>query len=151
MKKADILVIALVLLLSIGFYVIYFSNNLITHDSLGVEVYYKNLLVYEQELKDDIEATVSIETKSGILIVKIDLDGDGEFEKIDEYTNVETDSREIYNVVHIEYGHIHMEEANCDNKLCLNMRIGKTLSTPIFCTNNVLVKLVTNDYKIITG
>ena len=43
-----------------------------------------------------------------------------------------------------------MEEANCDNKLCLNMRIGKTLST-IFCTNNVLVKLVTNDYKIITG
>ena len=37
MKKADILVIALVLLLSIGFYVIYFSNNLITHDSLGVK------------------------------------------------------------------------------------------------------------------
>lgn len=151
MKKADFFVISLVLLLSIGFYVIYFSNNLLLYDSYGVEIYYNNVLVYEQELKDDVETIVSLETKSGVLIVKVDNDADGSFDNTKTFNNIVTNPNDIKNIVHIEYGNIHMEDANCQNKLCLNMRIGLTIATPIFCTNDVLVKLVTNDYKIITG
>lgn len=151
MKKADFLVITLVLLLSISFYVIYYSNNLLLYDSYGVEIYYNNVLVYEQELKDDVETIISLETNSGVLVLKIDNDADGTFDKTKTFDNIAINSKDIKNIVHIEYGNIHMEEANCENKLCLNMRIGLTLATPIFCTNDVLVKLVTNDYKIITG
>lgn len=150
MKKADILVVALVLLLSVGFYVIYFSNNLIVDDdsSYGVEIYYKRTMVYNVELTEDIDVRVNIETKDNLLYIQIDIDGDGEYEIIQKPINTD-DDHVIHNIVKVEHGHVHMEDANCKNKLCLNMRIGKTLSTPIFCTNDVLVKLVTNEYRII--
>ena len=152
MKKADILVIALILILSVGFYAIYFSNNLIINDdsTYKIEIYYKNELIYNVELTEDINERVNIITKNNELFVNIDSDGDGNYDDI-LGPNTVNDNREILNTVKIEYGHVHMEDANCANKLCLNMKIGRTLSTPIFCTNDILVKLVTEEYNIITG
>lgn len=152
MKKADILVIALILILSVGFYAIYFSNNLIINDdsTYKIEIYYKNELIYNVELTEDINERVNIITKNNELFVNIDSDGDGKYDDV-LGPNTVNDNREILNTVKIEYGHVHMEDANCANKLCLNMKIGRTLSTPIFCTNDILVKLVTEEYNIITG
>lgn len=152
MKKADILVIALVLILSVGFYAIYFSNNLIINDDsiYKIEIYYKNELIYNVELTEEINERVNIITKNNELFVNIDSDGDGKYDDV-LGPNTVNDNREILNTVKIEYGHVHMEDANCANKLCLNMKIGRTLSTPIFCTNDILVKLVTEEYNIITG
>jgi len=151
MKKADFLVITIILLISIGFYAIYFSNNLISSDSYGIEIYYNNQKVFEEALEETTKVTVCLDVEDVVLYVKVDRNNDGIYESTKEYLNLVSTPTHTHNVVHIEYGNIHMVEANCENKLCLNMRIGKTLATPIFCTNNVLIKLVTNDYKIITG
>lgn len=152
MKKADILVIALVLLLSVGFYVVYFSNNLIVDDESAyyVEIYYKNDRVYRVVLDENTDQRIKLTTKNNLLYVEIDNNGDGTFDNSLKPIDT-TSNREILNVVSIEYDHIHMEDANCDNKLCMNMKIGKTLSTPIFCTNEVLVKLISDEYWVITG
>lgn len=153
MKKADILVIILVLFLSIGFYVIYFSNNLLdSDDEYVIEIYYKQSSepVYSIKLEEDTNVKVKLTTKDGFLFVEVCDNNAGEYKLYkDPIKTVET--REILNIVSIEYNHIHMQDANCENKLCMNMKISKTISTPIFCTNGVLVKLVSEDFRIITG
>lgn len=152
MKKADILVIALVLLLSVGFYVVYFSNNLIVDDESAyyVEIYYRNNRVYRVILDENTNERIKLTTKDNFLYVEIDSNSDNTYDNSLKPIAT-TSNNEILNIVSIEYDHIHMEDANCENKLCMNMRIGKTLSTPIFCTNDILVKLISDEYWVITG
>ena len=152
MKKADIFVFALVLLLSVGFYVVYFSNNLIVDDESAyyVEIYYKNEQVYRVLLDENIDQRIKLTTKDNFLYIEIDSDSNNTYDKSLKPIAT-TSNHEILNIVSIEYDHIHMEDANCENKLCMNMRIGKTLSTPIFCTNDILVKLISDEYWVITG
>lgn len=147
MKKADIFVIIFVFLLSVTFYGIYFSNNK-QGDDLGVEIYYQGKLIYEAEITEDINSVIYITSKSNSLFVKIDLYGDGK-KIIEKSPMVISESHEIVNTVKIQKDNIRMTDANCDNHLCMNMRIGGRIASPIFCTNGILIKLVTNDYRII--
>lgn len=152
MKKTDFLVIALVLLLSISFYVIYFSNNYTTSDDYESEVivYYKSSEVYRVTLKKNTNIRLRLTTKNKQFILEEDVNGDGIYDTQHD-PKATTDSTEILNVIHIEYGNIHMEEANCKNKLCMNMRITSGMPTPIFCTNDVLIKIESKEFGIVIG
>jgi hypothetical protein len=146
MKKADFIVIGLVLLLAIGFYSIYFTKNLQMKESsnYAVEIYYDNTLVYDTKLDEDINQKVKITSKDKLLHIEVDENNDGIYE-IKIVPKKISSNQEILNIVHIEYDHIHMEEANCKNKLCMNMRIGKNPMVQIICTNDIIVKLVSKD------
>ncbi|MCK9470507.1 MAG: NusG domain II-containing protein [Bacilli bacterium] len=149
MKKADIVVIVLVFLLSVGFYVIYFTNNANfgNINSYVVEVYYDNKIVYSVDLKEDTNEMVKITTENKLLYLSIDKDGDEVYEIINEPFAIEN-NHEIINEIVIEFGHIHMHDANCKNKLCMNMRIGNNPLVQIVCTNDVKVKLVSDDKAV---
>lgn len=146
MKKADFIIIGLVLLLAIGFYSIYFTKNLQMKESsnYAVEIYYDNTLVYDTKLDEDINQKVKITSKDKLLHIEVDENNDGIYE-IKIVPKKISSNQEILNIVHIEYDHIHMEEANCKNKLCMNMRIGKNPMVQIICTNDIIVKLVSKD------
>lgn len=138
MKKVDILVIILVLLISSTFYFLYFNNYSSTGDKV-VQILYKNQVVYETDLKQTTNVIVEITSKDQILYVKID-------DTIKTYpisSNVE-----ILNNVSITSEEIRMIEANCKNKYCYNMRLGKGFSSPIVCTNGILVRLVSDEFYI---
>lgn len=146
MKKTDIIVIVFVLLLSIGFYAIYFSNNASfgNDNSYTVEIYYDNKVIYRVALKEDTNEIVKITTKDKLLYLSIDEDGDEVYEINNPPLSIDK-NHEILNVVSIEFGHIHMHDANCKNQLCMNMRIGNNPMVQIVCTNDVKVKLVSDE------
>lgn len=148
MKKFDILVISIVLLLSIGFYVIYFNlnpNN--ANDDLIVEIRYRNILIYEEPINENTDIIIKITSKNNELIREIDLNNDGIYD-IKKPAIAINENYEILNIIHITGNDIHMIDANCDNKLCMNMKIGRMMSTPIFCTNGILIKVVSSEYWI---
>jgi hypothetical protein len=110
----------------------------------AVEIYYDNTLVYDTKLDEDINQKVKITSKDKLLHIEVDENNDGIYE-IKIVPKKISSNQEILNIVHIEYDHIHMEEANCKNKLCMNMRIGKNPMVQIICTNDIIVKLVSKD------
>jgi hypothetical protein len=142
MKKTDILVIIIILLLSVGFYALYFSNNQLSGE-LMIVVYYKNQVIHEQPLNEDTDVIVDIYTEDQKLYVNV---GDRGFKHFSHISNV--DSRHIENTIRITYGQTLMIHANCEDKLCMNMRIGSRASAPIVCTNGVLIKLQSEEFVI---
>jgi len=146
MKKADIIVIIIVLFLAIGFYAVYYTNNLELRNSskYAIEIYYNNDKIYEVKLHEDINKKVKITSKDKFLYVSVDEDGDDIYET-EKVPKAISNDHEILNIISIEYEHIHVEEANCKNKLCMNMRIGKNPMVQIICTNDIIVKLVSED------
>lgn len=150
MKKSDFLVIFLILALVVTFYSVYFTMNKISDEAQVVKVYYKSIEIYEVNYDKDLDVEVKISSKDNVLLVEIGLNQDGTFNDV-KYFQIDEDV-EILNIVHFLYGNIHMTEANCTNKLCMSMRIAHKLSTPIFCTNNILIKLESSAFgPVVSG
>lgn len=136
MKKADIITIAIVFLISLGFYIFYIFNYRIA-GRVEVQVYYHDTLVYEHEWDEDMDLVLAIGSAEYWTDEELEEHG------IDEVVFVESD---IVNVVHIGGKEINMIEANCKNKYCLEMQITRKLSTAIVCTNGVVVRLSVSEY-----
>lgn len=147
MKKADILVILLVLLLSVSFYVIYFTRNVRGGD-LIVEITYqdstthKNQVIYYTKLEESTDVRVEIRTDNKILYLTA-ITPSGEEKK-----NIPIASDEnIENIVDITYDEVRMHYANCTNKYCYRTKIHRNVGAPIICTNGIFVKLISEDYS----
>lgn len=148
MKKADILVIFIVLLLAVGFYALYFSNNQLSGD-LMIVVYYKNQVIHEERLEDDTDIIIDFYTEGGKLYLAKGKSGSESLKNHKVVNNIKNvDSRHIENAVWITRERTIMSHANCDDLLCMNMRIGSRTSAPIVCTNGVIIKLVSDEFII---
>jgi len=135
MKKVDILVILIVLLLSTSFYIIYFSSNRLGDDVI-VEVTYKNTVIYSVKLEESTDLIIEITSEDNVLTVKNN-------SKIKNFP-IGSD-KEILNVVLITFDEIRMIDANCPNKYCLYMKLKSSTVTPIVCTNGIMIKLISDN------
>lgn len=113
LKKIDYIIIFIVVLISIGFYSLYYRAYKINgSDQLYVEILYKNNLVNKIYL-----------TKDTNQVINIDRDGH-------------------HNQITITYDSITMSEADCPDKYCMRMFLSHRHFTPIICTNGVVVRIV---------
>ncbi len=142
MKKADIITIAAVFLISLGFYLFYIFNYRVS-EKVEVLVYHRNQLVYKTEWDEDIDLVLAIGSSDHLTEEHIEEHG------IEKVITVDED---IVNVIHITGSEIRMMEANSKNKYCMSMRITRKVSTAIVCTNGVVVKLSSSSFGgIIVG
>lgn len=141
MKKFDLIIISIVLLISIGFYAVFFDVFRLDEDVV-VEITYENLIIYQVNYHEDMNVTVEITSKNKVLTVS---DG-SKTSHFNIRTNVE-----IVNTVLITGKEIHMTVANCENKYCLQMHLSKNYPLPIVCTNGVMIKLKTDEPRWVVG
>ncbi len=142
MKKADIITIITVLLISISFYIYYISTNKLSGD-VEVLVLYQGEVIYKTDWEEDIDLVLAVGSKDYWT------EEHQSFHEVDKVITLESD---IINVVEIKGNKIRMIEANCKNKYCLEMKITRNVSTAIVCTNGVVVKLSVSEYGgTITG
>jgi hypothetical protein len=136
MKKADIITIAIVFLISLSFYIFYITNFRIRGE-VDVLVYYQGEIIYETDWEEDLDLVLAIGSADFWTEEHMEEHG------VDEIVYVDSD---IVNVLHISGREINMIEANCKNKYCLEMNITRKLSTAIICTNGVVVMLSVSEY-----
>lgn len=117
LKKADILVIVLIVIAS--FLIYFFTNKLLKDD----ESLAKNVVI----------------TVDGKIYKEIQLTKDTD-EKIDINTNYGK------NEVVIKNGEVHMHESNCKDKICIKMGKISIPGDSIICLpNRLMVKIVSDD------
>jgi hypothetical protein len=145
MKKGDYLIILLAFILVISVYTIYFIQNpLFASGAQEIEVRYQNRVVYTVDYKEGLDQFVELVAEDGILTITILQNG----EVVSIQTRDVRDRGRTENTVHLLYGNVHMDEANCPDQYCMRMRITSPLSPPIVCTNGVTVMMVTMDIEI---
>lgn len=136
MKKADIITIVIVLLISIGFYIYYTSTHRIMGD-VEVRILYQGEVVYQIKWEEDEDLIIGIGPE------EYWTEAHKTEHNIDEVITVAED---IINIVRISGDEISMIEANCKNKDCYGMKITRKVSTAIVCTNGIVVRLSISNY-----
>ncbi|HHX80423.1 MAG TPA: hypothetical protein GX692_05115 [Acholeplasmataceae bacterium] len=136
MKKADIITIAIVFLISLSFYIFYITTYRIKGD-VEILVYYQGEIIYQTDWEEDLDLVLAIGSEDYWTEEHKEEHG------VDEVIHVDND---ILNIVQITGREINMIEANCKNKYCLEMNITRKLSTAIICTNGVVVMLSVSEY-----
>lgn len=146
MKKLDYVLIGLILILIGGFFIHYASQLFIDTTDAKVVVTYKNirldLISYEEgvDILYEIEVTAEEPTE---LVLKKTMDGVTTTQVIPIAA-----SKPIYNRLHIEYEFIHMEEASCENKVCMRTLMSSKQVIPIVCTNGIVIEFMSYERYI---
>ncbi|MFA6627255.1 MAG: hypothetical protein WCQ80_00295 [Bacilli bacterium] len=146
MKKLDYVLIILIFIIIGGFFIHYASRLFLDTTDAKVIVTYKNIQLDLVDYEDGLDVIYEVEVKSEeptILIVK---------KTIGEITTIQTiviaESTPIYNRIHVEYEHIYMEDANCDNKVCMRTYMSSTHVIPIVCTNGLIIEFMSKQQYI---
>ena len=116
-KKADILVVFLILITS--FFIYFFTNDFPKGDENSSK---KVVITVDGKIFKEISLTKNT-----------DLD-------------VKVDSEYGHNVIHIENGTVEMHESNCKDKICMKMgKISLTNDSIICLPNRLMVKIVDDE------
>jgi len=110
-------------------------------DELTVRISYYNLVLYEEDLNEGIDIEVEITSEKRELTIRIK-DNNANNEKIS--TKTISSVIKIENTIKITNDLITMIHANCPAKKCMYMKITKPYHT-IFCTNGILVEIISNN------
>ncbi|MDD3191529.1 MAG: hypothetical protein PHP41_02115 [Bacilli bacterium] len=140
MKKLDFLVIGLVLIIVATFVGLFFNRFLIDTSKAKLEIVYKDMVIDSIDYKEDIDIIYEIriyEEDLNRLEVKKKV---GEIQYL-SYFEV-TSTFPITNIIHVTYEHTHMDDASCENKICMKGYMSTKRILPIVCTNGVIVRFV---------
>lgn len=141
MKKMDFVMIILVLLIGVSVFTVYFKKYNVKIEDAKVEIYFQNVLIESVDMKEDINYTFTLETIDNNTL-RVTKEQNGNI----TITNLSIpQKKEIYNKLIINNDEVKMIEANCDNKICLDMRLNRKITIPIICTNGVAAMLVANE------
>lgn len=138
MKKMDFVMIVLVLLIGISVFAAYFKKYNVDTDNAKIEIYYHDHLIDSIIFEENKNYTYTIETvDSKTLMITKNINGN-----ITTFTREFNQPRHIKNKISIDGHKIEMIEANCDNKLCMKMKMSRTYTLPIICTNGIAIMFV---------
>jgi len=141
MKKMDFVMIILVLLIGVSVFTVYFKKYNVKIEDAKVEIYFQNVLIESVDMKEDINYTFTLETIDNNTL-RVTKEQNGNI----TITNLSIpQKKEIYNKLIINNDEVKMIEANCDSKICLDMRLNRKITIPIICTNGVAAMLVANE------
>lgn len=137
MKKLDFVLITIIVLIIAFFSYTYFDKLFINTKKATIVLMYKNYELARLDYTPDLDIVYEIEIKEDnntLLIITIH---HNDVETI-HYLTVKED-RAIYNRIHFLYQDIHVEEANCANKVCMRSKMSSMYTLPITCTNGIIV------------
>jgi len=133
--------IALVLLIGISVFILYFNKFNVDTKNAKIEIYYRSELIdsVDFEEKIDIDYTIETSDNNSLMVIK---NNNGDITT--KYITI-TQSKYIKNEISIDYEKIEMTYANCDNQLCMHMKMNRSYTLPIVCTNGITIMFVPND------
>lgn len=136
MKKHDIIIIGLSMLMIILFLIIFLGLK--NDKSDVIEVCYKNEVIYQTTMKSEMHVIIEINAGENKIIITQDE------EKVINYSFDE----DFHNAIEINDGIVKMISASCKNKYCMSMRLTEKINAPIICTNGICVRYGSEDLKI---
>lgn len=146
-KKLDILIIILTLIIPISFFIGYFSIVDTSFDTT-INVEYNNKLIYQFDIDDISYTTIYVRSSSKVVYVEVNQDGNV-YKKT--YENIDV-LREINYKIVIDDGEVIVLDSLCKNHYCMHMTLNKAVKSPIICTDGLVIKYKNNlNFDIITG
>lgn len=138
MKKLDYVIIIILAVIAAGFYAFMFSK--ISQNSNEIQILYKNEVIYEVSIDDEVDIIISGKENDEYITLTINQ----EVKKI----NTEKVLISFFNTIMIKDEVVLMKDASCENKNCMQMRLDKIFASPIVCTNGVVVTIKQGDFEI---
>lgn len=146
-KKLDILIMIITLIIPISSLIVYFSIVDTSFDTT-INIEYNNKLVYQFDVDDVSYAMIYV--SSSLDTVNVEINQDGNVYK-KSYENIEV-IREINYMIVIADGEVNVLDSLCKNHYCMHMTLNKTVKSPIICTDGLVIKYKNNlSFDIITG
>lgn len=149
MKKLDIVMIILVLIIGGVIFAAYFDKMHVDANSAQLGIYYNSQLVDEPFfLQSDTNLTYHIESSSDmqkLYITKIDHKRGTEV----IFTKNYPQKLLIDHTIEIKDGVVKIVEASCENKDCMRMYMSEKYTNPIVCINGISVMF--KEFKVISG
>lgn len=160
MKKLDLIIISIVLIIGITIFAIYFKQFNVNIDDAKLEITFKDILLDSIEINQDTHIVYTFEEMddtSFLFVKEVYVSQDSEpinrTERIIQADMLAlkkfNSDHHLHHVLLVTYDYIHMEEASCPNKNCQRMLMTNHITLPIICTNGIVVKYVANEIDIL--
>ena len=156
MKKLDVLVIVIVLIIGVSLFAFYYDKFNVNTNNATVVIKYKNMILDELDYDESLNYTYSIYGEDlNRLIVLVEQDG----VEMERRTYSVELSKNIRNKITLSYEKIYMnleindhdhslDWPNCPDKICTRIYMDASHTLPIVCINGVYVEFVTEKGEI---
>lgn len=146
MKKIDYIIIIIAIFLSVGLIIGFYSTNRLDEDKLVIQIEYRNDLIYQHSVDEDVSITLQITSLDDVISVTV---LGSNYQK--NYYDKAIPNPLDYEVL-IEGGNVQVIKSNCLNHYCMHMSLNSKVKSPIICTDGLLIKYKSNiDMDITTG